>query len=118
VGAAIAVATWQVARQVGAVAVVTPSASGSTARLVASTRPAIPILALSSVALTVRSLCLTWGVIPRALPPVSTTDELFQACRREAVAAGLARSGDRIVVTAGVPVNQAGTTNLLKVLEV
>ena len=90
----------------------------TTARLVAATRPAVPILALSAEPATIAGLCLTWGVLPRPLPQVSSTDELFQACRAEAVAPGLARPGDRIVVTAGVPLRQAGTTNLLKVLEV
>ncbi|MBI5015787.1 MAG: pyruvate kinase [Deltaproteobacteria bacterium] len=118
VAAAIASATWQVARQVGAAAVVTPTASGSTARLVASTRPAVPILALSALASTVQGLCFTWGVVPRLMASVPTTDALFRACRDEALAAGLARPGDRIVLTAGLPLDQPGGTNLLKVLEV
>jgi pyruvate kinase len=118
VAAAIAGATWQVARQLGAAALVTPSAGGSTARLVASTRPGVPILALSSNPATVGSLCLSWGVIPRHLEPVATTDALFRACRAAVLAEGLARPGDRIVVTAGVPLDEPGSTNLLKVLVV
>ena len=81
-------------------------------------RAAVPILALSSVAATVQGLCLTWGVIPRLMASVPTTDSLFATCRTEAMAAGLAKVGDRIVLTAGVPLDRPGGTNLLKVLEV
>jgi pyruvate kinase len=49
---------------------------------------------------------------------VETTDALFRACRAAALAEGLARPGDRIVVTAGVPLDEPGSTNLLKVLVV
>jgi pyruvate kinase len=114
---AIARATGQVARAIGASLIATPTASGSTARLVASLRPAVPILALSSVPETVQALTLTWGVIPRFLRPVPTTDALFDACRAEAQALGLVKPGDRIVVTAGLPIYEPGSTNLLRVLE-
>jgi pyruvate kinase len=118
VPAAIAGATWHVARAVGAALIVTPTRSGSTARLVAATRPSAPILALSSCPETVGQLPLSWGVVPRHIRPVPTTDALFEACRLEARASGLARPGDRVVVTAGLPLDSPGTTNLLRVLEI
>lgn len=118
VPAAIARATWHVARDVGARLIVTPTTSGATARLVAATRPAVPVLAFSAVPETVGQLALTWGVVPRHLPPVPTTDALLDAIRAEVLKSGLAAAGDRVVVTAGVPVyRRAGTTNLLRVLE-
>jgi pyruvate kinase len=77
----------------------------------------VPVLALSSAEATVQALTLSWGVVPCLLPPVPTTDALFAVCREEAVRSGLARPGDRIVVTAGLPLEVAGGTNLLRVLE-
>lgn len=118
VPAAIARATWHVARDVGAKAIVTPTRSGSTARLVAATRPPVPVLGMTSDPATAGALALTWGVTPALVPPAPTTDALFDACRREVARRGIARPGDRVVVTAGVPVDTPGTTNLLKVLEV
>ncbi len=115
--AAIARATWRLTRDVGARAVVTPTRSGSTARLVAATRPGVPILALSSDPRTLGALCLSRGVVPHFLEPVPTTDALFEACRRKVLELGLARPGERIVVTAGLPLETPGTTNLVKVLE-
>jgi len=96
---------------------VTPTKSGSTARLVAATRPDVPILALSSDPGVVAALCLTWGVISRPLTPADSTEALFEACRHEARRLGLASPGQRIVVTAGLPLETPGTTNLVKVLE-
>ena len=118
VPAAIARATWHVARDVGAKVIVTPTRSGSTARLVAATRPPVPVLALSSDPHTTGALSLTWGTTPGVMGPAPTTDALFEACRAQVLRMGLARPGDRVVVTAGVPVDTPGTTNLLKVLEV
>ncbi len=115
--AAIARATWRVAREVGAELIVTPTTSGFTARLVAATRPQVPILALSSAPGAIEAAALSWGVVPRAMAPAATTDALFAACREEALASGLVRPGDLAVVTAGVPIHTPGTTNLLRVLE-
>ncbi|RMG97971.1 MAG: pyruvate kinase, partial [Candidatus Dadabacteria bacterium] len=69
VPAAIARATWHVARDVGAKAIVTPTRSGSTARLVAGTRPPVPVLGMTSDPATAGALALTWGVTPALVPP-------------------------------------------------
>jgi len=118
VAAAIAHATWEVAALTGARAIVTPTSSGSTARLVAATRPPVPILALSIVEATVPQLCLTWGVIPRHIGHAASSDELFEICRKQVLECGLASPGDTVVVTLGLPLEVAGTTNLLRVLDV
>jgi len=118
VPSAISWATREVAERIGAKAIVAPTTSGSTARLIARTRPEVPILALSSVPQTVCRLGLVWGVVPRLLDAVSSTDALFDACRKEAKASGLAVAGDQLVVTAGMPLEEPGTTNLLRVLTV
>lgn len=118
VPSAIAWATREVADRIGAKAIVTPTTSGSTARLVARTRPPVPILALSSVPATVGRLGLIWGVTPKLLGVISNADDFFDACRKEAKALGLAKDGDRIVVTAGIPLEEPGTTNLLRVITI
>lgn len=113
----IARATHALAQLVGARLVITPTVSGSTARLVAATKPVCSVLALSTSAETVRRLCLTWGVEPRLIEPVENTDDLFEVSRREALSSGMAKAGDRIVITSGMPFDEAGSTSLLKVME-
>jgi pyruvate kinase len=114
----IASATCSLARSIGAALIVTPTTGGSTARLIASMKPPVRTLALSADPANLRRLALTWGVIGRVVEPISNTDQLFEVSRREALAAGLAKPGDRIVVTAGIPFNVAGSTNLLRVIEI
>lgn len=115
---AIAWAARDTAHLIGARAIVIPTTGGSTARLVAATRPQVPVLALSTRVDTVRSLCLVWGVVPHLAPPMASTDALIEESRRQVLKTGMARPGDRIVITAGLPLATPGTTNLVKVLEV
>lgn len=114
---AIGRATPEIAREVGAKLIITPTGSGSTARLIAAMRPDQPIMAISPNPDTVRRLSLTWGVTAYAVEEMSDTDDLFRRCREKALSSGLAKTGDRAVVTAGIPVGSPGTTNMLKVLE-
>ena len=64
---------------------------------------------------TYRQLALVWGVIPVLVPHCNTYDEMMQRARHTVVERKLASHGDRIIVTAGVPFDMPGTTNLLKV---
>jgi pyruvate kinase len=63
-------------------------------------------------------LTLSWGVIPALAKPFSDTEQMFDLARSWVLGHGLARQGDRLVVTAGVPVGTPGSTNLLKVIEI
>ena len=90
--------------------------SGTTAALVARERPAVPIIALSPLVGTVRRLCLTWGV--HCVQTTEVIDRFKMAVVNAARAArdyGFATEKDQIVVTAGVPFNVAGSTNILRV---
>jgi pyruvate kinase len=90
--------------------------SGHTAALVARERPAVPIVALTSVATTARRLCLVWGthnVLTDS--PVSRFKEAVLYAVRAVRADGFAGPQDQIVVTAGLPFNVPGTTNILRV---
>jgi pyruvate kinase len=90
--------------------------SGTTASLVARERPSVPIIALSPLLPTVRRLCLTWGVhCVQTLEPVDRFKMAVVNAARAAREYGFATEGDQIVVTAGVPFNVKGTTNILRV---
>ena len=103
------------AEAVKAVAIVTPTESGSTARWVSRLRPRQPILALSRHLSTVRSLNLCWGVYPVLVSDWKDTDEMLERSKKMPKKLGMASVGDRIVIIAGVPISTRGTTNLIKV---
>jgi pyruvate kinase len=103
------------AGSLGAAAIVAFTHSGSTARRVAKYRPRVPILAITSGEAVSGQLLLHWGVYPFYVAEASSLDELFTTGARLVKELGLAKSGDLIVITGGVPVGQAGSTNLLKV---
>jgi pyruvate kinase len=112
---AIAAATCAAARMLGTPLVVVITKSGFSARIVASHRPGVPILALTDEPRTFRQLALVWGVIPHLIEHVSSYEAAVPLVRSAALDRGLARPGDRVLVTAGVPFDVPGTTNLMKV---
>jgi pyruvate kinase len=103
------------AQQLGAAAIVAFTQSGNTAGRVSKYRPGAPILAISPSNNVVGRSLLRWGVIPFRIDQISSVDELFTIANRLCHQLGLAKPGDLIVITGGVPVGQAGATNLLKV---
>lgn len=107
---------FQVALDVEARAIVTMTQSGSTPRMVSKYRPPVPIYALTPFREIQRQLNLVWGVSPLLITESSTTDEMFADAERQLKELGVVRQGDRIVLSAGVPIGVPGTTNLLKVL--
>ncbi|NLO89117.1 MAG: pyruvate kinase [Clostridia bacterium] len=112
---AISHASCTIAMDLKADAILTPTATGSTARLVSKYRPKAPIIALSPNRDTLFHLCLVWGVYPVEMPRYNGTDEMFEAGVKAAVKKGLLEEGDLVVLTAGVPMGVSGTTNLIKV---
>jgi pyruvate kinase len=112
---AISRSASQLAEAVKAVAIVTPTESGSTAQWVSRLRPRQPILALSRHLSTIRRLNLCWGVHPILVSDWKDTDEMLQKSKKMPKELGMASAGDRIVVIAGVPISIRGTTNLIKV---
>lgn len=115
---AIALAACEAAEAVGAAAIVASTDSGSTARRVSRFRPRRPIVAVTHTEATWRQLCLTWGVRPVLVAPMTDLDDLVARGVRSAVEVGAARPGDLVVVTAGFPLGRPGTTNFLKVVKV
>jgi pyruvate kinase len=112
---AVAGATVEAVRRLRAPVIVTFTSSGSTARVVSSFRPPVPILAITDMARTYNQLALVWGTIPVLCSSESTFEEMMNYARSEVVRRGLAEPGDRMVVTAGYPIHVPGTTNLLQV---
>jgi pyruvate kinase len=112
---AIAVAVCAAAEMLSAPVILCFSFSGFTARKVATCRPAVPIFACTPEPDTFRQLSLVWGVTPALIPHSTDYDEMLSMARRQILERGLARPGERLVVTAGVPFDMPGTTNLLKI---
>jgi pyruvate kinase len=112
---AIAAATAAAAASLEAPVVMVITKSGFTARIVASHRPVVPIIALTDSERTYRQLALVWGVQPLLLPPAATYEEMFEHGRDVVRELGLVEKGDRVLVTAGVPFDVPRTTNLLRV---
>ena len=106
------------AQSLGAVAVVAFTKSGSTARRVSKYRPRVPILAITPIDTVHRRLLLHWGIYPFQIAETSAIEDYFSIAAGLARDTGIARPGNLIVITGGVPVGVTGSTNLLKVEEV
>ncbi len=115
---AIAAAARQVAHTIGARAIVAFTTSGSTALRVARERPECPVISLTDNVATARRLAVTWGVHAVVTPIAHTMSETVTKATRTALLEGFASHGDEVVVTAGVPFGQPGTTNALRVAHV
>ncbi len=115
---AIALGTSAVARMLKTPLIVTLTKGGFTARKVAALRPPPPILAVTTEAATYRQLALVWGVTPVRVDQVPGYDAMLAVVRDLILKRGYAKPRDRIVMTAGVPWEVSGATNLLKVEEV
>lgn len=112
---AISHATCTTANDLGAAAIVTVTKSGKTARMISKYRPVCPIIGCSTSAHVCRQLNMSWGVTPLIIEERTQTDALFEHAVDTAEAQGLLKSGDLVVVTAGIPLGMSGTTNMLKV---
>jgi len=112
---AIALGTTAVARLLRTPLIVTLTKGGFTARKVAALRPPVPILAVTTELATFRQLALVWGVSPVRVDRVPAYDAMLAVVRDLILKRELARPGDRIVMTAGVPWEVSGSTNLIKV---
>jgi pyruvate kinase len=115
---AIAMAARQIAHTVGASLICTFTESGSTALRAARQRPAAPVLSLTPSEATARRLALVWGVHPLVSPDTHSMTETVSRATRIAQNEGFAPSGSDVVVIAGIPFGQPGTTNALQVARV
>jgi pyruvate kinase len=114
---AIAAATVEAVRLLGAPAVVTFTTTGGTTRLVSSYRPPVPIVGVTDQEKTWRQLSLVWGVQPVLCTLDVSYENMLATAREYLLAQRIARPGQRIVVTAGIPFHVRGTTNMLRIEE-
>jgi pyruvate kinase len=116
---AISMSAISLARDLQVKAFLIPTTSGGTARLIARYRPQQPIIAVSPDPQTVKMLCLVWGVRSMSTRGFKSTDEMVRVLQHKALASGLVKRGDLVAITAGLPLHQSGTTNMItaKVIE-
>ena len=112
---AVARAACLLAEQIGAKAILTSTQMGFTARQVARFRPSCPILATTPLTRVCHQLNLSWGVTPCLVDFHSSTDEMIRSAIQAACQALKLCQGDTVVITAGIPAGQSGSTNLIKV---
>lgn len=95
-------------------AIIAPTESGHTARMISKYRPKAPIVAVTSDDGVARRLSLAWGVYPQIGKMATTTDEMLDTAVEESLNSGMVSRGDLVVITAGA-VGVKGTTNLMKI---
>jgi pyruvate kinase len=111
---AVASSACDLAERIQAAAIITFTHSGGTAGLVAKYRPGRPILAPTPLPETYRRLALVWGVVPLLSRKMTNTDEMIRHVFAKALESGIVKRGQRVVITAGIPMGVPGTTNLIK----
>jgi len=112
---AISHATVNTAFDINAKAIVVYTASGVSARMVSRFRPEAPIVAMTNSDKVYHQLSPSWGVIPTICQTFDNTDDMFINAEETVKRLGLAKTGDNIVITAGVPLGKKAGTNLIKV---
>ena len=112
---AVAHAAVEMAIDLSAAAIITPTTSGQTARTVSAFRPPCPIIAVTPNPFTLRELVLYWGVYPLLSQRASDTDTIIKDAVDAAQRAGYVQEGDIVVVTGGAPGTGGGVTNLMMV---
>ena len=112
---AISLAAREIAETLRASAIVTYTASGTTGIRAARERPQVPLIALSPIVETARRLSLLWGTHCVVTPDASDLDDMVDRACRIAFDEQFGKPGDRIIITAGVPLRTPGATNMLRI---
>ena len=115
---AICAAMRQVAATLRVAVTVAYTTSGSTGLRAARERPTAPIISMTPSLATARRLALVWGVHSVHTKDVSDVSEMVERACRVALDQSLAKAGDTIVITAGMPFGTPGATNLLRIAQV
>jgi pyruvate kinase len=114
----VAYSACAAARDLGLAAIVAPTLSGRSARLIASHRPNVPIIALSPDKDIVRRCGLMWGVQAASIRRHEVTEALIADSARRVVELGWVKPGSRVAITAGLPSGLPGTTSLMQIQRV
>ena len=112
---AISLAAREIAETLKLSAIITYTASGTTGLRAARERPQVPIIALSPILNTARRLSLLWGTHCVVSPDAIDLDDMVNRACRIALEEGFGKPGDRVIITAGVPLRTPGSTNMLRI---
>ncbi|HBQ62104.1 MAG: pyruvate kinase [Trichococcus flocculiformis] len=112
---AIGQSVGHTARNLNIQTIVAATESGHTARMISKYRPKSHIVAVTFSERQRRGLALSWGVYPFVTEKPDSTDEMMELAAKVAKEEKFAKEGDLIIITAGVPVGERGTTNLMKI---
>ena len=113
--AAISYSACRTSNILNAKAIVAATKSGATARLLSRYRSKAPIIAITPYEEVRRSLSLNFGILPVHCEMFNTTDEILTEAKNIVYRLGITNPGDDIIVAAGMPTNQNGGTNMLKI---
>ncbi len=112
---AICHSAMQTAHDIQAAAIIAPTVSGNTAKLIAAFRPRVPVIAVTPSPMVQRQLCLHWGIYPLLTRRFNNTDEVVVDAVRVAQKAGYVHEGDTVILTAGMVGSVRSATNLMMV---
>ncbi|KGP73613.1 pyruvate kinase [Pontibacillus yanchengensis] len=112
---AISQSVTHTAMNLNVTAILAPTESGHTARMISKYRPKAPLVAVTFNDKVQRMLTLVWGVQAVMGEPSETTDDMLSVAIDSGLKTGEFNRGDRVIITAGVPVGESGTTNMMKV---
>ncbi|MBT1248009.1 MULTISPECIES: pyruvate kinase [unclassified Thermosipho (in: thermotogales)] len=115
---AISHAVYNLSKDINAKLIITATGTGRTAINVARLRPNVPIMAATPNISTLYKLSLVWGVIPVLINQTLSTDEMINEVMKKAKELELAKKGDKVIITAGIPWGKPGTTNTLQIQEI
>jgi pyruvate kinase len=115
---AISHATCQVAQDLAVECIVTMTHSGSTARMISRYRPNGRVVALTPIRITCRRLAIVWGISPFKIIEYKNTEDIATIVEKELISRSIIESGNKYIITGGVPVGIPGTTNYLSIQRV
>ena len=115
---AISHATCTLAADLQVKAIISVTMSGFTASMISRFKPGCPIIGCTVKRQVWRQLNLQWGVLPLLIQEETTAEDLFREAVDAAIEAGYIEKGDRVIITAGMPLGISGKTNQLRVVEV
>ncbi|NNU75951.1 pyruvate kinase [Clostridium estertheticum] len=114
----ISLATCNTADKLNVSAIITATQSGHTARIVSKYRPMCPIIAVTPSKQVARGLSINFGVQTILSIKLTSTDELMADAVKKSLASGYIKKGDVVIIAAGIPVGESGTTNMMKIQKV
>jgi pyruvate kinase len=111
---AVADAACRAAEDINTRVIIAFTHSGFTAKLASKFRPHVPIVAYTPYENVRNMMCLFWGVTPRIMRPLATTDQMVREVEKSLLKERIARKGDNIIIISGSPLSNLGKTNFMK----